>query len=66
MYNGQNGTALVKMDGNNKTRNFIFEDSHFSVIYSVGEGEFIASFGTQNFAEEGDPEMLKQSTICMI
>ena len=39
LYNGKNGTPLVKMDGTNKCKNFVFEDSHFAVIYEIQHGE---------------------------
>lgn len=56
----------MKMDGTNKCKNFVFEDSHFSVLYEIQQGEgneYIASFGNDNFVEEKDSEMLKQSMI---
>ena len=39
LYNGKNGTPLVKMDGTNKCKNFVFEDSHFGVVYEIRNGE---------------------------
>lgn len=62
LYNGKNGTPLVKMDGNNKTKNFVLEDSHYLIVYGYDE-DFIGSFGSRNYVVEKDPEMLKQCTM---
>ena len=65
LYNGKNGTPLVKMDGNNDTTNFYFFDSHYLIIYNFEE-EVVGSFGTQQYVMEKDPEMLKQCTFSLI
>lgn len=70
LYNGKNGTPLVKMDGTNKCKNFVYADSHFEVIYSLklspDHNDIVASFGTYHYAEEKDPDMLKQCKIILI
>lgn len=38
LYNGKNGTALVKMDGTNKCKNFVYADSHFEAVYNLKHG----------------------------
>ena len=59
LYNGKNGTALVKMDGNNKTKNFVLEDSHFHVVYPLKENKFVSTFGTKVYYKEKDPSSLQ-------
>lgn len=69
LYNGKNGTPLVKMDGTNKCKNFVFSNSHFSVLYNFkheNNNDFLASFGTNNFIHERDYELLKQSKYKLI
>lgn len=61
LYNGKNGTPLVKMDGSKGTKNYVLEDTHETVFYSFGEKTFFSTYGTLNIAEEKDPEMFKQS-----
>lgn len=61
LYNGKNGTPAVKWDGSKGTKNFIIEESHQAVYYTLGEGELFATYGTLNVAEEKDIEMFKQS-----
>ncbi len=55
------------MDGTNKCKNFVYTDGNFGVIYSLKHGaennEVVASFGTYHYAEEKDPDMLKQCTL---
>lgn len=59
LYNGRNGTPLVKWDGS-LSRNFLIEEPQQSVLYSLGEGELFATFGTLDATEERDAEMFKQ------
>lgn len=61
LYNGKNGTPAIKWDGSKGTKNFIIEESHQAVYYTLGEGELFATYGTLNVAEEKDIEMFKQS-----
>jgi hypothetical protein len=61
LYNGRNGTPLVKWDGSH-SRNFLIEEPQQSVLYSLGEGELFATFGTLDATEERDAEMFKQSS----
>jgi hypothetical protein len=65
LYNGKNGTPAVKWDGSKGTKNFIIEESHQAVYYTLGEGELFATYGTLNVAEEKDIEMFKQSNLSL-
>ena len=46
LYNGKNGTPLVKMDGSKGTKNFVIDDMHKSVFYGFGEADLFSTFGT--------------------
>ena len=47
LYNGKNGTTSVKMDGTNKSKNFVLDDSHYHVLYN--EKNYISTFGIKNY-----------------
>ena len=49
LYNGQNGTPLVKWDGSKGTHNFLIEESHQTVFYDLGN-ELYSTYGTLSFA----------------
>jgi hypothetical protein len=51
LFNGRNGTPAVKWDGSKGAKNFVIEESHQAVYYTLGEGELFATFGTLNLAE---------------
>lgn len=60
LFNGKNGTPLIKFDGSKGCKNFVVDDGHMAVVYEYGEKEMFATFGTTEVHREKDAELFKQ------
>ena len=66
LFNGKNGTPLIKFDGSKGCKNFVVDDGHMVVVYEYGEKEMFATFGTTEVHREKDAELFKQRNFYVI
>jgi hypothetical protein len=65
LYNGKNGTTVVKWDGSKGSKNFLLADTNQAAYFKQSNTLF-AAFGQLSPIEEKDVETLRQRMLLLI